>query len=370
MRYIKTVHIENFQGYIDEIIEFEPGLNLLEGTSHSGKSAILRAISFVLHNYPRINIVRHGEQEAAVTIYFSDGTWVKRIKGEGINAYIARDISGKEITKNKIDQQIPEEILHVLGDPPVDEYNGFISYADQFSKMFLISLSPTELPKSLSYLTGVSLLEDTSASIMNSYRSLEKDIKQKQKVKEKLTNELSMLDFIDDMSKKTETIQHSIEKIVVIEEKLDQLMEFYEPLKEIRSEYPTDVIELLINKIDEVLIQISKVEQLENKLNALNSFYKVTDYVQMDLSGIENSIKIIDGLFEKIQAVKNAQSKIEELTIFWNSYLKLKKEHSKDRDNIEKLNKELALAEKEFNDYKDMLLQKGIICDQCGGILN
>jgi len=52
-RYIKTITLKNFQSYKNQVIHCKPGLNLLIGTSDSGKSAILRAISFVLYNYPK-----------------------------------------------------------------------------------------------------------------------------------------------------------------------------------------------------------------------------------------------------------------------------------------------------------------------------
>jgi exonuclease SbcC len=62
-RYIKKVTLKNFQSYSDHTVEFTSGLNVLEGTSDSGKSAILRAISFVLHNSPRKDSFIQEEQQ-------------------------------------------------------------------------------------------------------------------------------------------------------------------------------------------------------------------------------------------------------------------------------------------------------------------
>ena len=52
-RYITKIRLENFQDHTDTVIELEPGINLITGSSDAGKSAALRALNFVLHNQPR-----------------------------------------------------------------------------------------------------------------------------------------------------------------------------------------------------------------------------------------------------------------------------------------------------------------------------
>ena len=195
-RYIKTVTLENFQSYKNQTVHFEPGLNLLLGTSDSGKSAILRAISFVLYNYPKKDTLIHwGETETKVTVEFSDGVKVTRIKGAERNGIEAYDADGKFIQKAKIDKEIPDDIKKLLGNPPQDDFNGLISYADQFSPMFLVDLSPTDLPRSLSNLTGIELLEESAKQLMSNYKALDKQNKADEKEYTNLLNESQLQVF-------------------------------------------------------------------------------------------------------------------------------------------------------------------------------
>ncbi len=49
---IKSAKLINFQSHIDSLLEFHSGVNSITGQSDSGKSSILRAINWVIHNKP------------------------------------------------------------------------------------------------------------------------------------------------------------------------------------------------------------------------------------------------------------------------------------------------------------------------------
>ncbi len=53
MKAIKELHIREFQSHEATALQFHPGLNVLVGPSDSGKSAIVRALRWCLHNEPR-----------------------------------------------------------------------------------------------------------------------------------------------------------------------------------------------------------------------------------------------------------------------------------------------------------------------------
>ena len=226
-RYIKSIKIKNFQSWKDETITFEPGLNLILGTSHSGKSAILRAISFVLYNYPNNNEVivqKCGPTEAQVTLEFSDGVKVTRTKGgEDINEIMVTLPNGKKITKNKIGKDLPEEINKYLGYPPQDKLNGFISYSDQWSKMFLIDLSDTDLPRSLSSLTGIEILEESAKQLMQSYKSIEKQNKIDEKEYKSLLEESQGYSYVEQYEAKIKDLDVMLQAAGKLENKIDYL---------------------------------------------------------------------------------------------------------------------------------------------------
>ena len=49
---IKNLLLKNFQSHIDSKIEFDSGFNVICGSSDSGKSALLRALMWVIANRP------------------------------------------------------------------------------------------------------------------------------------------------------------------------------------------------------------------------------------------------------------------------------------------------------------------------------
>ena len=49
---IKSLELFNFQSHAHTLIEFSDGVNIISGTSDSGKSAILRALRWVIRNEP------------------------------------------------------------------------------------------------------------------------------------------------------------------------------------------------------------------------------------------------------------------------------------------------------------------------------
>jgi DNA repair exonuclease SbcCD ATPase subunit len=75
MKYIKRLILENFQSHKYSEVDFAAGLNVIVGPSDTGKSAVIRALKWVLYNEPSGDFfIREGETNCSVTIHISDGT--------------------------------------------------------------------------------------------------------------------------------------------------------------------------------------------------------------------------------------------------------------------------------------------------------
>ncbi|HAA42512.1 MAG TPA: chromosome segregation protein SMC, partial [Ruminiclostridium sp.] len=76
---IEEIIIENFQSHKNTKITFKDGLNVIIGASDHGKSAIIRAIKWVLYNEPRgSDYIRQGANYARVTLKMSNGYTIIR----------------------------------------------------------------------------------------------------------------------------------------------------------------------------------------------------------------------------------------------------------------------------------------------------
>ena len=64
---IQSIRLINFQSHKDSFIEFSPNDTVLIGTSNSGKTAVLRALDWILKNRPLgTSFIRHGASECVV----------------------------------------------------------------------------------------------------------------------------------------------------------------------------------------------------------------------------------------------------------------------------------------------------------------
>lgn len=150
---IVSVDIVNFQSHPDTHIDFTNGLNVLVGSSRSGKSAIRRAIMWVITNRPSgLGVVswwnKKGDKllgETKVTITLDNSTVISRVRSPELNGYI---INGKVL--EAVATGVPEEIQEAFKMADVN-------MSGQFDAPFLVSQSAGAVAQ---YLNEIINLED------------------------------------------------------------------------------------------------------------------------------------------------------------------------------------------------------------------
>ena len=265
-RYIEEVQLINFQDHADTTITFKEGINLIVGSSDAGKSAILRAINYVFHNNLKGDgFIRVGCNECKVRIKFSDGIEVTRIRAEDTNSYVLKDEEGDYHTFSKVGTSVPEKITKALGSPPLDDKKRPISYSDQMSSLFLVDLSPTDLPRTLSELTGIENLQSAAEILQKNTRSFDRSIKDKSDKIEKLNQELSEYGYVDG----------DLEKITEIETKLKTIENKNSNVKSARK-YIVDNNNIAqeANKIKKLLSNDKKIIALKTDFDSTETKFK------------------------------------------------------------------------------------------------
>ena len=95
---IQSVEVKDFKSHRHSELEFVDGVNVIKGTSHTGKSNIIRAMIWALTNRPRGNSVHNWNiprPDTKVTFVF-DNDWFTRVKSK-INGYETFDGTLKAI---------------------------------------------------------------------------------------------------------------------------------------------------------------------------------------------------------------------------------------------------------------------------------
>lgn len=306
-RYITQVKLKNFQDHADTTIDFTNGINLIVGSSDAGKSAILRAINLVFHNnYKRDSYIRHGEKECSVSVKFSDGVEVTRIKGEDVNSYLLTDAEGNIHSFPKVGTGIPDEIKKNLGNPPLDDKKRPISYADQMSSLFLVDLSSSDLPRTLSELTGIQHLQTSAELLSKTARSYDRSIKDKKEKIEKLETELDNYSYVD---KDLEKIEDIVEK-----------------LKDVNS-------------------QIEKSNRARFFIEQNNKIFTEAKQIKVKLA----KEKAFAELKDKFDELATLSKKVSRSTFYLSEYQKIAKEYKKTKTNL------LACEQFLTEDNKDLM---------------
>lgn len=79
--FIERLVIKGFQSHVGTELTFHPGLNVITGPSDSGKSAIIRALWWLLYNRPLgMDYITIGTNSAEIRLILSDGREIRRFR--------------------------------------------------------------------------------------------------------------------------------------------------------------------------------------------------------------------------------------------------------------------------------------------------
>lgn len=140
------VKIINYQRVRNAELTFLPGLNIIQGHTNSGKSAILRAIETAIFNIPRESHITIGETKSAVGIDYKGHEIIWR-RDKASASQVSYRVDGK--IYNKCGRGQPEVVADALGITEV-EVNGRkfrVNFGKQMAYPFLLDCSSSEFFK-------------------------------------------------------------------------------------------------------------------------------------------------------------------------------------------------------------------------------
>jgi DNA repair exonuclease SbcCD ATPase subunit len=152
---IEQLTIQNFQSHKDSTLNFDPGVNVIIGNSDSGKTAILRALRWLINNRPLGNEFRSNW----------GGETVVAIETDNETISLSIDDKGKDKTYNwdgsefkAFGTDIPEEIKQALN---ISEIN----LQTQFDQPFLLSSSPGEIAAHFNKIAHIDQIDKANRNV-------------------------------------------------------------------------------------------------------------------------------------------------------------------------------------------------------------
>lgn len=346
----KNISIKNFQSHKKTSINFSEGVNAITGQSDSGKSAIIRALIWLITNRPTGEYYKRWgtKSKENVSVELStDKNLVCLSRSFGKNEYKV-----DETTFSAIKTDVPEEVSDALN---ISEYN----IQTQHQRYFLIQDSPGEIARKLNELVGLDVIDSSFKYLNGKIREVTANISRLKVERNDLEIKLEefnnlyevqkLITSIEKKHSKTEEIEASLSLIKKIVVSLDEIEKDKGRLEKIVS------LETSINKlrstIGSYIAVKSKVVDLKDRINKLKTLREDSelDKVWIEIVPLYNKLKQSVELYLKI---KDKKTKLENCLTRLNKVLSNKKEC-------------LASKKKSILRYTKIMMQKGI-CPTCG----
>jgi exonuclease SbcC len=237
MKHIAKLRLENFQSHVDSTLEFSPGLNILTGESNHGKSAVLRALYWLLYNRPQgVDHVRYGCRECRVTVTMSDGAEIVRelrLAPNGAaarNRYTVTQPGGEPQVFEGFGQQgIPQQVTQAHGMPIValdDDRKLSLSFGSQLEGPFLLTETGSMRAAAIGRLLGAHVVD---AAIRDLQQDLQRNGEAVATLEADLTGYDAKLEPFADLPQQAAQLEAAAQIIAAIpalQQRVDQLQGF------------------------------------------------------------------------------------------------------------------------------------------------
>ena len=200
---IKSLVLRNFQSHKSSCLEFSSGVNIIVGPSDSGKTAIIRALRWLIWNRPQGEAFRSvwgGDTSVIIDVApieerlsaYNRLCRTRTNKGNEYGIYNTRLESGADLiyTMRAVGAEVPELVADALS---MDEVN----LQMQFDLHFLLSASPGEVSHHFNRIAHLDAIDRGLQSVQRGLRSLEQDIASGEVRLAELEEELSSYDYLD-----------------------------------------------------------------------------------------------------------------------------------------------------------------------------
>lgn len=283
---LKKISIKNFQSHLDSQLEFINGVNVITGNSDSGKSAIIRALRWLVYNKPTGDSFRsYWGGDTTCEIELENGSIVTRVRDNKGNSY---KLNGDLFRAFKND--IPEDILKILN------MDG-INLQQQLDGPFLLNLTPGEVASYFNHIVNLDAIDTSIYNVQRWLASEQSDLSHEENTKKQLDSELIKYSYLDEA-----------EKLVLEAENLDRDIDTSRStIRELeRTLTSINNIALEIDNLQPYLALEPLVSEALKQSNALETAYtrvQNLDNLCVDLLNYEFNIKNLEAYIIHEQSV-------------------------------------------------------------------
>ena len=309
---IKRIELKNFQSHKKSALDFHPGVNIIVGTSDSGKTAIIRSLKWVRENRPLGDeFCSHWGGETSVNIVLDDKT-VLRTKSKTVNSYEIGNISDAEYQKFKaFGTDVPDQVQDLLN-------MSDINIQSQLEPHFLLTKSPGEVA---GHFNKIARLDDIDFCIKNIQKQItliENQVKHDKSLQEKRTEQLKTFDYLSMMEVDVEVLEQMESDLTRKNNAKTRLSAHIQKIESTQEKINQFKTVLSIEKeVSDILVLLSDQTGVRTKLDRLSvvltRIVKVRNTIDWKKELIEDE-SLVNGILDSISLKKEINTKKEKLT--------------------------------------------------------
>lgn len=295
---IESIKLHNFQAHADSELQFSTGLNVVIGSSESGKTSILRAFRWLAENKASTSsTIRKGTDDVAVEVTFK-GHKITRERNKSENLY---SLDGQQF--KAVGKDVPEEISKLLN-------LTMLNVQRQFDLPFLVFDSPGKVASALNSCTRLDEAEKLSDAIAQDVRSLKSDFNLEVARSEQLDKEIKSYSWFESFQALLVDYTTNRTNVVEIEAQLRRLEELYKDIND-----TTVNIIWYDSTLKTMREQVQKISSYHTRYQQLITEAKTISTQVFNLTGLITTIKLSqwsDERKSKLISKREVVSKIRE----------------------------------------------------------
>jgi exonuclease SbcC len=313
---IKEIHIENFQSHKNTTLKLSKGVNVITGSSDSGKTAIIRALTKLVWNKPSGDSFCSSWGGKTAIEVFTDDLYLGYFKKGNDSEYILGDTHFKAFGTS-----VPEEIQAALN---LTEIN----LQQQLDSPFLLSETSGNVAQYFNKIAKLDKIDTTTQNVNKAIREINNDIKYQNEQLKKYKKELEeypnlvaieiKLDEIEDKEKERNKISgllSSLNKLIILIDDVEERIEESSGILKFEKTVNKTIAKIKAKEeLNENIIELAgileDIEMCEYKTQKLNKKIKLEKIVNNVLNKIANTQilikdkRILYGLISNIATIK------------------------------------------------------------------
>jgi len=326
---IDSIHIQNFQSHRDTVLNLHKGVNVIVGKSDCGKSAILRALRWIVFNRPRGGKSFRSHWGGDTIVSLTEGSETNnRIKTNTEDKYTT-DIGEcvEQHSYTALAGKVPEDIQDLLA-------MSNINFQHQMDAPFLLADSSGEVARKLNNIVNLNVIDESLKRINSSKLDTTKRLRQEEEHTEDLKARLkyyedipkreALISKIERKNKEKKLFENQqvllfrhTQELSIIETKLENTLDLSgaeESIKQIEKQQ--SMHKTLCDESSDLRNLLGKLQEVEKKLNSFSSLSKAKTEIetigkqQQQLSQLKEDRNALEQL---VNGINYRTRQIEEL---------------------------------------------------------